>query len=152
MLFIGALVLLSLRILEPVPPRDALGHHDRGFRARGRYCSGLRRALNRRTLAVAVMTGAFLLVFVLPFLTAVAAIVANAEAITEHLCALPTLELPPPPAWLERLPFVGEKIAAAWHELEEEEACPGANRRYLSSIALWFASSVGSVEGFLHSS
>ncbi len=145
-LFIGALVLLSLRILSPFLPA-MLWATTIAVATWPLLLQVQARLWNRRSLAVTVMTGAFLLVFVLPFSTAVAAIVANAEAITEHLRAFLTLELPPPPAWLERLPFVGGKITAAWHELEGGGKLAQELKPYLSSIALWFASSVGSVGG-----
>jgi predicted PurR-regulated permease PerM len=93
------------------------------------------------------MTGALLLLFVMPFLMAVGAIVANAEAITERLHALLTLELPPLPAWLERLPFVDERIAKAWHEFEGGGKLAQEIKPYVSGIVLGFASSVGSVGG-----
>ena len=71
------------------------------------------RLWNRRWLAVVVMTGASLLVLIAPLSLAVGAIAINAEAIGEGAWSLRTLQLPPVPAWVEKLPLVGW-IAAAW--------------------------------------
>jgi len=70
----------------------------------------------RRGATVAVMVVVMLLAFVLPLGFAVDSIVANREAITSWIARLPEMTLPSSPAWLQSLPLVGAKIAAAWDE------------------------------------
>ena len=71
----------------------------------------------RRGAAVAVMMVVMLLVFVLPLGLAVDSIVANRETITGWITGLPEMTLPSSPAWLQKVPLVGSKIAAAWDDL-----------------------------------
>jgi predicted PurR-regulated permease PerM len=147
-LFICALVLLCLRILLPFLPA-LLWATTIAIATWPLLLRVQKRVWNRRGLAVTVMTGTLLLVFVLPFSLAVGAIVSHAEAITDQLRSLLTLELPPLPAWVERLPFLGERIATAWNELAaaREGGLADELRPYISSVALWFAASVGNVGG-----
>jgi predicted PurR-regulated permease PerM len=147
-LFICALVLLCLRILGPFLPA-LLWATTIVIATWPLLLRVQKRAWNRRGLAVTVMTGTLLLVFVLPFSLAVGAIVTHAEAITDQLRSLLTLELPPLPAWVESLPFLGERIATAWNELASARQGGLADelRPYISSVALWFAASVGNVGG-----
>jgi predicted PurR-regulated permease PerM len=71
----------------------------------------------RRGLAVAVMTVALLLVFVIPFSLAIGKLVGNAERIAGWASAIGQLKLPAPPEWLQSVPFVGGRIARAWNDL-----------------------------------
>ena len=105
------------------------------------------RLWNRRSLAVAVMTIALLIVFILPFMLAINAIVTHAGDLTERGRALITLQLPPLPPWVEKLPFVGQRIEAAWRDLLDAGGAGVAERirPYVGAVARWFASSVGSV-------
>jgi predicted PurR-regulated permease PerM len=145
-LFIGALTGLSLWILKPFLPAIlwastiVVATWPLMLRVQAR-------AWNRRWLAVTVMTGAFLLVFILPFTLAVGALVSNAEAITESAKSLLTLELPPLPAWVGKLPFIGERIATAWRELANAGGAGLAAevKPYVGNVARWFAASVGNL-------
>jgi predicted PurR-regulated permease PerM len=147
-MFICALVLLSLRILSPFLPATiwattiAVATWPLLIKAQAILW-------NRRGLAVAVMTGALLLVFILPFSMAVGAILAHSDTIIERARSLMTAPLPPPPAWLVSLPFVGERLATAWRELGGEGGrwLLTELRPYLSNLAAWFASSLGNVGG-----
>src|SRR5215472_931842 len=75
------------------------------------------RLWNSRGLAVAIMTVALLLVFVVPFSLAVAAITQNFERIVGWAKALASFQLPPPPAWLIGLPLFGEPLARMWQRV-----------------------------------
>jgi predicted PurR-regulated permease PerM len=70
----------------------------------------------RRSLAVVVMTLVLLLVFVIPFSLAVGTIVVNAHEIVVWAESLGEVKLPPPPDWVQALPFVGPKATSAWQE------------------------------------
>jgi predicted PurR-regulated permease PerM len=60
------------------------------------------------------MTVALLLVFVVPFSLAVGTLVAHLDEIVDWVQSLTSLSLPPPPGWLESLPFVGPKLSSLW--------------------------------------
>jgi predicted PurR-regulated permease PerM len=147
-LFIGALIGLSLWILRPFLP--ALVWATTIVIATWPVMLKVQAFLwNRRWLAVTVMSGALLLVFVLPFTMAVGAIVNNAAMIAERARSLMTVQVPALPEWVVKLPFIGERIAAAWRDLT---AGGGAGlvagvRPYLGSIVRWFAASVGGLGG-----
>lgn len=145
-LFIGTLLALTIWILRPFLPATlwattiaiATWPVLRKLQAR---------LWNRRSLAVAVMTIVLLLVFILPFMLAVSAIVSNVGAITERGRSLMTFQLPPLPPWLAKLPFLGERIEAAWSDFA---AAGGAGLAedvgpYVGQAARWFAASVGSL-------
>jgi predicted PurR-regulated permease PerM len=72
---------------------------------------------NRRGLAVAVMTLALLLVFVVPFSLAIAAITQNFDRLVGWANALAAFTLPPPPAWLVELPLFGEQAVQLWQRI-----------------------------------
>jgi predicted PurR-regulated permease PerM len=77
----------------------------------------------RRFLATAAMTILLLLVLVLPLSAAIATIVGNADEIVSWTKGLATLQLPPPPDWLVKLPL-GPRITAEWSDAAA--AGPGA--------------------------
>jgi predicted PurR-regulated permease PerM len=101
----------------------------------------------RRSLAVTAMTLALLLLFFVPFSLGVAAIAENADVIVGWIKSLGTLQLPPPPDWVQRLPFFGEKVAAVWAEtaVAGPEGLGTRIAPYLGSAAKWFAGQVGGV-------
>ena len=145
-LWIGALIALSLWILKPFLPA-MLWATTIVVATWPLMLSVQARLWNRRWLAVTVMTGALLLVFIVPFSLAVSALVANAEVITERTRSLSTLQLPPVPAWVQKLPFLGERIAKGWHDLAAAGG-PGLAaevKPYIGNVARWFAASVGSL-------
>jgi predicted PurR-regulated permease PerM len=90
---------------------------------------GLERRLGgRRTLAAAILTLLLTLLLLVPLLLGVLAIVDNAAKIGEWLQSLSTAEMPGPPAWLERAPIAGERLAATWRDVVEE-GMPGVLAR-----------------------
>ncbi len=110
-----------------------------------------RRLRGHRSLAVATMTLAMVLVFLVPVTLAVGALLSNGDVIISWVRALPTLELPPAPAWLRGLPGVGGRAEAAWNAvavrgLEElaREAAP-----YAGGAVRWFLLEAGSVGALL---
>jgi predicted PurR-regulated permease PerM len=104
------------------------------------------RLWNRRSLAVAVMTLALLLVFVAPFWLAVATIAQNFDTLVGWGSAIVAFRLPPPPAWLGELPFFGNHIILLWQKIEssglDELAAKAAP--YAGGVAGWF---VGALSG-----
>jgi predicted PurR-regulated permease PerM len=144
-LFLGGLILASFWILRPFlaaiiwstmivvstwPIMIALQH----------------RLWGKRWIAVTLMTLALLLVFVAPFSAAIGTIVANADDIANWVKGLSGLRLPPPPAFLEQIPFVGERALALWHQYGETgfEEIAKTLAPYGGQITRWFVAEVGS--------
>jgi predicted PurR-regulated permease PerM len=71
----------------------------------------------KRWLAVLAMTIAILLVFLLPFWFAADAIINYADDAVAWVKQLHDVKIPPPPDYLNRIPLVGHKISAQWHQL-----------------------------------
>jgi predicted PurR-regulated permease PerM len=104
-----------------------------------------RRLGGRRTLAAAVMTVLLTLVLIVPLMLGVFAIVDNASAIGDWLQSLSTAEMPGPPAWLERVPIAGERLAATWHQIVDEGARGMLARLgpFGKAVMTWVLSRVG---------
>lgn len=143
-LFIGALIGAALWILKPF--LGALIWAVTIVTATWPLMLSIQERLRgRRSLAVAVMTMVLLCVLVIPLWLAIGTIVSNADQIAGWVKSLATFEMPPPPAWLGRLPLFGAKLVAAWEkvalvELQEfmEKLAP-----YGGSAIRWFATEVG---------
>ncbi len=101
----------------------------------------------RRAPAVAAITVAMLLVFVLPFWTAVSTIVEYSDEVTRWAKALKDITLPLPPAWVEQIPLVGTKIATTWREYaaESPEALALKLGPYVGQSLRWLAAEAGGV-------
>jgi predicted PurR-regulated permease PerM len=110
-----------------------------------------RRLWGKRSLAVTVMTLAFLAIIVVPFFAAAAAIFRNVYEIKTFMAGLPTYQLPEAPAWLGRVPVVGARAAQSWAETVAAGAPAFAAKAepYVRSVAKWLASEVGTVGDFL---
>jgi predicted PurR-regulated permease PerM len=104
-------------------------------------------ALRRRFLAVTVMTGAMLLVLIVPLLLAIQALVGNMDTITSWLHWLVTRDIPEPPAWVRNLPLVGGTVADRWTSVAGagKEQLALALAPYSADAAKWIASAAGSV-------
>src|SRR5678816_3927370 len=70
-----------------------------------------------RKLAVVAMTGAELLVLVLPLSLAIGTIVANANQIVDWATTLRTFHMPAPPGWLGTLPLIGTQAVELWQKI-----------------------------------
>jgi predicted PurR-regulated permease PerM len=105
-----------------------------------------RRLWGKRSLAVTLMTVALLLVFVAPFSAAIGTLVANADAIAGWVKGLSGVKLPPPPAFIEMIPVVGEGSAALWRAYAAEGFAELTQvlEPYAGQITRWFAAEVGS--------
>jgi predicted PurR-regulated permease PerM len=103
------------------------------------------RLWNSRALAVAIMTLALLLIFVVPFSLAVAAITQNFDRIVGWAKALASFQLPPPPTWLINLPLVGEYVAELWRRVAESgiEVWAAKAAPYAGGAASWLFGVLG---------
>ena len=101
----------------------------------------------RRWLAVVAMTVSMLLVFVVPFWTAVSTIVEYQDDIQYWAKSLKDVQLPMPPDWVERVPLAGPKIAATWQEYAAQtpEALAAKLAPYVGQALKWLAAEAGGV-------
>src|SRR5512134_2212770 len=115
LIFIGGLILTSLWILQPF--LGAVIWAVTIVVATWPLMTTIQgRLWRRRSLAVAVMTVVLLCVLVVPLWLAISTIVSNADQIAGWVKALATFEVPPPPAWLGRMPVFGDELVAAWEK------------------------------------
>ena len=106
---------------------------------------------NRRWLAVTVITCIMLLVVFVPVSLAVVSVVRNADEFAAWASTLQTFNLPPPPAWVAGLPFVGERIAEIWQQTATEGFAELAKtaKPYINAVITWLAGRAGSVGAVL---
>jgi len=102
--------------------------------------------VRRRGFAVVAMTIAMLLIFVVPLILAVQAVVGNIDTITRFLRALPDWTIPLPPDWVSGIPLVGAKIAETWTEVAAAGVTDlaGRLRPFMDDAAKWLAIAFGS--------
>ena len=103
------------------------------------------RLWNRRGLAVAVMTLALLLVFVVPFWLAITTIIDNFDRIVEWGTSLKSFKLPPPPQWLAAIPLFGDRAAQFWEGVAASGVEPLVAKAapYAGGVASWFVAALG---------
>ena len=103
------------------------------------------RLWHKRGLAVAVMTIALLVIFVLPFWLAIATITQHFDRIAGWAASLASFQLPPPPHWLAGLPFFGTYAASAWANAAASGIEPFVAKAapYAGGAAAWFVSALG---------
>ncbi len=145
-LFIGALIAASLWIMRPFlraliwATMIAVATWPIMLRLEARLGG-------RRSLAVAIMTVALLLVFIVPFLLAIQTIVKHGDEIVDWAKGFATYSLPSPPAWVGKLPVVGPKLNENWQQITA--AGPGGLRARLvphtDEIMKRFAERAGSL-------
>jgi predicted PurR-regulated permease PerM len=143
-LFIGGLILASFWILRPF--LAAIIWSTMIVVATWPIMTAIQRRLwGRRWIAVTAMTAALLLVFVAPFSAAIGTIVANADDIANWVKGLSGLKLPPPPAFVEQIPFIGERAVAFWRQYAETgfEEIARVIAPYGGQITRWFVAEVG---------
>ena len=99
----------------------------------------------RRWLAVAVMTGAMLLLLVVPLILAVSTIIDYADDVVEWVRAVVSAGVPAPPEWVRRMPLAGAKLLREWERLraasQEDLAIEVAP--YVRTGVAWLADQAG---------
>ena len=103
--------------------------------------------LGRRWAAVGAMTTAILLLVFVPVTFALMTIVNNAASITAEIKSFETIALPAAPAWLARIPFGGDEMAAKWSRFVaiEPQQRSAELTPYVQAALQWFAVRAGSV-------
>jgi len=101
--------------------------------------------LRRRAWAVAVMSGVMVLVFVVPLVLAIQALVGNADTMKQWLTTLATAPIPPPPDWLARIPLAGAKITEGWASVAAagKEDLVTRLAPHATAAAHWLAGALG---------
>jgi predicted PurR-regulated permease PerM len=104
----------------------------------------------RRGPAVTVMALILLTIIVIPVWLAVDTVVEQSDRLIKLARSLPTLQVPPAPAWLDSVPL-GPRVARSWNELAQAE--PGALAArvepYVGNAVRWFAAQAGSFGALL---
>jgi predicted PurR-regulated permease PerM len=100
----------------------------------------------RRAPAVAVMVAALLALLVVPVWLGADAIASNAERVGPMVRSFATEGLPPPPAWLDRVPFVGARLTGTWQGFTgNPEAVVARLQPHAREIASFLTSKAGAV-------
>jgi predicted PurR-regulated permease PerM len=104
----------------------------------------------RRSLAVATMTIALLLLLLLPLWAALDTIADNSGRVTSWVKVLAESGLPPLPAFVASVPLIGGKIAGYWTDLSAggAEGLVARLSPYSTAIGKWMVAEAGSV-GFV---
>lgn len=143
-LFIAGLIIASLWILRPFLPAIiwAVTLVIATWPIMRRVEARLWRS---RGLAVTVMTGVLLVLFVVPFWLAIGTILANSGQIVQWVESIASMKFPPPPDWLGGIPVVGANAVRAWQRIEEASGRDALQlaRPYAGMITQWFIRAVG---------
>lgn len=100
----------------------------------------------RRGLAVTVMVVMLLAVLVVPTWLAVSTIADNADRVGQFVHSLAKDGLPPAPAWLEKIPLVGERVTAMWSGLAgDPESLLARAQPHLKDAVGWIAARAGGI-------
>jgi predicted PurR-regulated permease PerM len=107
----------------------------------------LQARLRRRAPAVMVMSLAMLVVFFAPVVLMIQTLAENTDTIVGWIHALEGSEIPPPPAWVQSIPLVGDKVASAWTAVADagKGALAARITPYAADAAKWLARAAGSV-------
>ncbi|WP_086555177.1 AI-2E family transporter [Acetobacter sp. DmW_043] len=71
-----------------------------------------------RPLAIAVTTLFALMVFVLPFFLAALTVIQYSSTLIAFAHSTASFRIPPEPAWLTNMPYIGPYTHSAWHRIE----------------------------------
>lgn len=143
-LFIGALLAGSLWILAPF--LGALIWATMIVVATWPMLLGLERWFGgRRGPAVAVMSLGLLALLIVPLAVAISAMLGQGDALVALVERLPTLALPAAPAWLDKVPLAGDRLAASWNRLASSGMADllAQVQPYARDAAAWLARSAG---------
>ena len=93
---------------------------------------------NRRTLVASLMTLAMILVIFLPFVIAGSSLADNIRDFTASIRSAIEKGPPDPPAWLAKIPVVGQKAADQWQSLAQDTGRLWAeSRRFVEPVSSW---------------
>jgi predicted PurR-regulated permease PerM len=106
-----------------------------------------RQLRGRRTLAIAVMIVAMLMVFVLPFWVAISTLADYSGEVGSWTKSLQQATIPMPPAFVDNVPFVGPKVSAAWRDIASQGWGPliAKAQPYVVEALRWLAAQAGTL-------
>ena len=112
----------------------------------------LRRLRGRRTLAAALMTAVLSLVLIIPFVVVGFTFTGTIRSGLQWLDDRKEAGMPNPPAWIERVPLVGERIKDSWNAyVEDAESTIEQWKPWLKEAGRWLlAHSLELAKDFLH--
>jgi predicted PurR-regulated permease PerM len=144
-IFLGLLIALSLWVLAPFLP--ALIWATMVVVATWPILIALQRRLRgRRWAAAAILTTLMLLLLIVPFVAAIGALVGNSEQIAAWISGLQHATLPPPPGWVDGIPFAGERIAGKWAEFHASpDKLAAIVVPHAQQFATWLLAQFGSI-------
>ena len=101
----------------------------------------------RRGVAVTLMTFAIVVVIAVPMALAVVQVAEHTDDIRAATTYVTTHSVPPPPAWVSRMPLLGETVRSHWQELADADPMAWVRRLtpYAGGIATWVAARAGSL-------
>ncbi|WP_368163758.1 AI-2E family transporter YdiK [Aeromonas sp. R6-2] len=144
-LFIGILIISSLWVLRPFLP--ALIWGTMITIATWPLLRMVQRLLwGRRALAVLVMTGALLLLFVIPLSMALATMAEKVPLLLEWAGTF-NHSTPPELLWLQQIPLVGDKLLELWRQILASggQVLFAKLTPYLGQTAKWLAAQAGNL-------
>lgn len=111
------------------------------------YLAIRRRVWNRTSIAVTIMTIGLFLVVVIPCLLAIGSIISNTDKLIEWAKSMQGMKLPAAPAFLHRIPVVGDEIMNLWQEGTELTSGQIIRKLapYTSVVLTWIATKAGSI-------
>ena len=93
---------------------------------------------NRRTLVATLMTLAMILIILLPFVIVGSSLAENIKDFTAAVRSQIEKGPPEPPAWLAKIPVVGQKTADQWQALAHDTAKLWTElRRFIEPVSSW---------------
>jgi predicted PurR-regulated permease PerM len=103
--------------------------------------------LRGRVLAVTIMSGSMVLVFVVPLVLAIQTLAANADTFTESMRTLAAASIPPAPEWLAGIPLIGGKLTELWTSVAAtgKEGIAAKLAPYMAAAAQWLVLALGGV-------
>jgi predicted PurR-regulated permease PerM len=97
---------------------------------------------NRRNLASAIMACGLALVFLLPFLVVGITLADNVQDLTAAAKKWIDSGPPSPPAWLSKVPLVGQKAVEEWQNLAEDTSSLLVKaKKFIEPVSLWLLKS-----------
>ncbi len=97
---------------------------------------------NKRSLAVTVMMGLVILVFVLPLTLAITTIMQNTDLITNAAKSLANISTTPPD-WLVQLPYIGTHAEKIWLDTAGSQEFTSKAAPYAGIVAKWLLAEAG---------
>jgi predicted PurR-regulated permease PerM len=99
----------------------------------------------RRSIAVAIMTLAVLLTFIVPFVLAISTLLNAAERSPMVVNDFVAGGLGPPPTWISKIPVVGPRMAGSWQTIAAggPEDLKAAVQPYARAAAAWAIAAIG---------